>query len=150
MLQWPFLITFCSPQFLIFHFLWYFCSTFQISACVQEIQLIYHNQMWFYLLLLAFNYIGAANSFMGHVSWTHWLITNVVLWSALRLANIFLLLLLALNEIQILALLITIVRPIARIFRRGVTWMYDVYVYMHKHERLGGSGGMLPQEIFLN
>ena len=25
--------------------------------------------------------------------------------------------------------------------------MCDVYVYMHKHERLGGSGGMLPQEI---
>ena len=25
--------------------------------------------------------------------------------------------------------------------------MSDVYVYMHKHARLGGSGGMLPQEI---
>ena len=38
-------------------------------------------------------------------------------------------------------------RPIARIFRREITWVCDVYVYMHKHERLGGSGGMLPQEI---
>ena len=26
--------------------------------------------------------------------------------------------------------------------------MSDVYVYMHKHARLGGSRGMLPQEIF--
>ena len=25
--------------------------------------------------------------------------------------------------------------------------MSDVYVCMHKHGRLGGSGGMLPQEI---
>ena len=25
--------------------------------------------------------------------------------------------------------------------------MSDVYVCMHKHARLGGSGGMLPQEI---
>ena len=38
-------------------------------------------------------------------------------------------------------------RLVAKIFRRGITWMCDVYVYMHKHERLGGSGGMLPQEI---
>ena len=37
-------------------------------------------------------------------------------------------------------------RLTARIFRRGVTWIGDVYVYMHKHERPGGSGGMLPQE----
>ena len=36
----------------------------------------------------------------------------------------------------------------ARIFTRGVTWMCDVYVYMHKHVRLGGSEGMLPQGIF--
>ena len=28
------------------------------------------------------------------------------------------------------------------------TWMCDVYVYMHKHERLGESGDMLPHEIF--
>ena len=34
------------------------------------------------------------------------------------------------------------VRPIARIFRRGVTWMSE----LQKHARLGGSGGMLPQE----
>ena len=34
-------------------------------------------------------------------------------------------------------------RPVARIFRRGVTCM-------HKHARLGGSGGMLPQEILEN
>ena len=31
----------------------------------------------------------------------------------------------------------------------GVTWVSDVYVYMHKHARLGGSGGMPPQEIIL-
>ena len=37
-------------------------------------------------------------------------------------------------------------RPVARIFRRGVTWMSD----LHKHARLGGSGGMLPQKIFRN
>ena len=37
-------------------------------------------------------------------------------------------------------------RPVARIFRRGVTWMCNLY----KHTRLGGSGGMLPQEIFRN
>ena len=41
-------------------------------------------------------------------------------------------------------------QAIARIFTRGVTWMSDVYVYMHKHARLGGSRGMLPQEIFRN
>ena len=39
-------------------------------------------------------------------------------------------------------------RPVARIFRRGVTWVSDVYVCMHKHARLGGSGGMLPHENF--
>ena len=38
-------------------------------------------------------------------------------------------------------------RPVTRIFRMGVTWMFDLYVCMHKHERLVGSGGMLPQEI---
>ena len=38
-------------------------------------------------------------------------------------------------------------RPVARIFRRGgVTWMSK----LHKHRRLGGSGSMLPQEIFRN
>ena len=29
-----------------------------------------------------------------------------------------------------------IVRPVARIFRRGVTWVCDVYICMHKHARL--------------
>ena len=33
-------------------------------------------------------------------------------------------------------------RPVARIFRRGVTWMSN----LHKRTRLGGSGGMLPHE----
>ena len=37
-------------------------------------------------------------------------------------------------------------KPVARIFRKGVTWMCN----LHKHTRLGGSGGMLPQEIFRN
>ena len=41
-------------------------------------------------------------------------------------------------------------RPIARIFRREITWVSDVYVCMHKHVRLGGSGGMLPQEIIVD
>ena len=27
--------------------------------------------------------------------------------------------------------------------------MSDVYVYVHKRSRLGGSGGMVPQKIFL-
>ena len=36
-------------------------------------------------------------------------------------------------------------RPVARIFRRGVTWMCYLYACMHKYARLGGSGGMLPQ-----
>ena len=35
------------------------------------------------------------------------------------------------------------IRPVARSFRRGVTWMSN----LHKHKRLGGSGGMLPQEM---
>ena len=39
---------------------------------------------------------------------------------------------------------------IARIVRMGVTWVSDVYVCMHKHARLGGSGDMLPQEKFRN
>ena len=39
-------------------------------------------------------------------------------------------------------------RPIARIFRKGVTWVSDVQVWMHKHARLGGCGGMLPPEIY--
>ena len=43
---------------------------------------------------------------------------------------------------------ISICRPVARISRRGVTWMWKVYVCMHNHVRVGGSGGMLPQEIF--
>ena len=42
------------------------------------------------------------------------------------------------------------IRPVARIFRRRVTWMSDVYVCMHKHARLGVSGGMLHQEMFRN
>ena len=42
----------------------------------------------------------------------------------------------------------TYTRPVARICRRGVTWMLDVYVHIHKHARLGGSGGMSPQKIF--
>ena len=33
--------------------------------------------------------------------------------------------------------------PVARIFRRGVTWMSN----LHKDTRLQGSGGMLPQEF---
>ena len=37
-----------------------------------------------------------------------------------------------------------------RIFRRGVTCVSGVNVYMHKHARLGGSVGMLPQKIFIN
>ena len=39
-----------------------------------------------------------------------------------------------------------LIRPVASIFRRGVTWMF----ILHVHERVGGSGGMLPQEIFRN
>ena len=41
-------------------------------------------------------------------------------------------------------------RPVARIFRRGVTWVYGVYVCRHKNARVGGSRGMFPQEIFWN
>ena len=26
-------------------------------------------------------------------------------------------------------------------------WMCDMYIYMHKHERLWESGGMLPHKI---
>ena len=41
-----------------------------------------------------------------------------------------------------------LLRPIARIFKSGVTWMY---VCMHKSTRVvvvvGGAWGMLPQEI---
>ena len=40
-------------------------------------------------------------------------------------------------------------RPVARILRREVTCVSDVNVYIDKHARLGGSGGMLPQENFL-
>ena len=39
----------------------------------------------------------------------------------------------------------TTFRAVARIFRRGVT---DLFVCVHKHAKVGGSGGMLPQEIF--
>ena len=43
------------------------------------------------------------------------------------------------------------VRPVARICRRGVTWMSDLYVCVHKHAGLyRGCGGMLPQQIFRN
>ena len=38
---------------------------------------------------------------------------------------------------------------IARISRRGITWMLKMYVCMHNHVRLGGCGGMLPQEIII-
>ena len=37
-------------------------------------------------------------------------------------------------------------KPVARNFRTGVTRMSDLYVCMHKYTRLGGCGGMLPQE----
>ena len=37
----------------------------------------------------------------------------------------------------------TQIRPVARIFRRGVTWMSN----LHKHTRLGGSGGMPPRKF---
>ena len=44
-------------------------------------------------------------------------------------------------------------RPVARILRRGVTWMSDVCVYMYKHERLkevsGGGWGHAPPGNFL-
>ena len=40
------------------------------------------------------------------------------------------------------------VRPVARIFARGVTWVSDVYVCMYNHAKLEGCGDMLPQEIF--
>ena len=44
---------------------------------------------------------------------------------------------------------ISLIRPIGRIFRKGVTCVSDGNVlYMHKHARLGESGGMLPQEKF--
>ena len=37
-------------------------------------------------------------------------------------------------------------RPVARIFRKGVTQMSN----LQKHTRPGRSGGMLPQEVFRN
>ena len=40
-------------------------------------------------------------------------------------------------------------RPVARIYRQGVTCVSDVDGYMDKHARVGGSGGMLPQEILM-
>ena len=44
---------------------------------------------------------------------------------------------------------VALFRPVARIFRRAVTCVSDVNVYMHKHARLGGSGGMLPKKNFI-
>ena len=38
-------------------------------------------------------------------------------------------------------------RPIARIIRRGATWVSDVYVCMHKHARLGGLGAYSPRKF---
>ena len=39
-------------------------------------------------------------------------------------------------------------RPVASAFRSGVTLVSNVYGYMHKHARLGGSRAcMLPREI---
>ena len=38
------------------------------------------------------------------------------------------------------------VRPVARICSRGVTWKCDLYVCLHKHARLGGSGGSLASQ----
>ena len=35
-------------------------------------------------------------------------------------------------------------RPVARTFRRGLTWVSDVYVYMHKH---WGSGHAPPEKL---
>ena len=43
-----------------------------------------------------------------------------------------------------------ITRPVARIFRTGVTLVAQVQVCMHKQAKLGGCGGMLPQENFRN
>ena len=39
-------------------------------------------------------------------------------------------------------------KPVARIFARGVTRVSDVYLCMYNDAKVGGSGGMLPQEIF--
>ena len=40
-------------------------------------------------------------------------------------------------------------RPIVMIFRRGVTtWVYDVYVCMHKHARIGAQGACSPRNFF--
>ena len=38
----------------------------------------------------------------------------------------------------------TAIRPVARIFRRGVTWMSN----LHKHIRLGGLGACSPRKFF--
>ena len=38
------------------------------------------------------------------------------------------------------------IRPIARIFQRGFTWMSALYVCIHKHARLGAC----PQKMFRN
>ena len=35
-----------------------------------------------------------------------------------------------------------------RIFRRGITCVSDVNVYMHNHARLGGLGAWSPRKIF--
>ena len=43
------------------------------------------------------------------------------------------------------------IRPVTRIFGRGVVSMSDVYVCIYKQARKArGSGGMLPQETFRN
>ena len=41
------------------------------------------------------------------------------------------------------------IRPIARIFRRGVTSVSDMYVCMHKHARVGGGrvGACSPRKF---
>ena len=38
--------------------------------------------------------------------------------------------------------------PVARICRRGVTWVSDVHVYMLKHTRLWGVWGHAPPGKF--
>ena len=41
-------------------------------------------------------------------------------------------------------------RPVARIFRRGVTWMYVMYVYMHRHAGLGSLEACSPKKFLEN
>ena len=40
-----------------------------------------------------------------------------------------------------------VTRTVARIYRRGVTWMSNVYVYMYKACKTRGVWGYAPQEI---